>query len=87
MAEIEYIDLKYQPSNNDLICSFYVEPDNCSLEKAAKNIALESSIGTWTEIEIDKDTKKLKPSVFYINSELYRAPGKPIWAGGNHGPN
>ena len=64
---LEYIDLRYQPSNNDLICSFYVEPDNCSLEKAARNVALESSIGTWTEIEIDKHTKKLKPNVFSIN--------------------
>ena len=26
-------------------------------------------------------------SVFYINGELYRAPGKPIWSGRNRGSN
>ena len=26
-------------------------------------------------------------SVFYINGELYREPGKPIWSGGNNAPN
>ena len=38
------------PREDDLICEFVVEPDDCSLAAAAEAIAAESSIGTWTDV-------------------------------------
>jgi len=65
--EVSYLDLKYSPSGNDVVCSFYVEPNGISLEKAAINIAKESSIGTWTKVEMDSYVRKIKPHIFSID--------------------
>lgn len=47
-----YIDLKYEPSKDDLICRFYLEPAyGIAFDTAAEHVAAESSIGTWTEVE------------------------------------
>ncbi len=68
---LNYINLKYKPLKTDLICEFYLEPNRISLEKAAAHVALESSIGTWTDIGTmnKRIAKTLKPSVFYINKK------------------
>ena len=68
---LNYIDLKYKPLKTDLICEFYLELNNITVEKAASHVALESSIGTWIDIcTINKRiVKTLKPSVFYINKK------------------
>ena len=68
---VNYVDLKYKPTKKDVICSFYVEPNRITLKKAAANVALESSIGTWTELTTmgQRIIKDLKPSVFNINSK------------------
>ena len=68
---LNYIDLKYKPTKTDLICEFYVEPNNMSLQKAAEHIAAESSIGTWTELTTMREriAKKLKPKVFFISAK------------------
>lgn len=66
-----YIDLSYKPTENDLICKFFVEPEeNSSIEKACENIAAESSIGTWTELFTMEPEiyKKLGPHVFEIDT-------------------
>jgi len=64
----EFINLKYRPRKTDLICLFRVEPNRVSLKEAAKNIALESSIGTWTDVKSEKDyVKKLAAKVFSIS--------------------
>ncbi|MEM4259867.1 MAG: type III ribulose-bisphosphate carboxylase [Candidatus Woesearchaeota archaeon] len=69
--DLNYINLKYKPSKTDLIAEYLTEPNNCSIEEAAENIAKESSIGTWTELStINKNiAKRLKPNVFYINKK------------------
>ncbi len=66
---LKYIDLNYKPDSDDLVCEYYVEPDNTSLEKTAEQIAAESSIGTWTTIStMNPDmASHLKPSVFHID--------------------
>lgn len=67
-----YIDLNYKLGENDLIASFYLEPvEGLTLEKASEDIAVESSIGTWTDIKTMKPeiTGKLKPSIFEIDKE------------------
>ena len=60
-----YVDLKYKPSKNDLICSFRVEPNRVSCSKAAEAIAEESSIGTWTEL------KTMKPGIQKIGAKVF----------------
>jgi len=64
--EFEFIDLRYKPKD-DLICLFRISPArNISIKKAANTVALESSIGTWTEVPGKKYVKKLKAKVFSI---------------------
>ena len=53
MKSFEFIDLKYKP-HDDLVCLFKIKPNRVSLEKAANTVALESSVGTWTDVEKGK---------------------------------
>ncbi len=71
---LDYINLRYQPSMNDIIVEYYVEPDNMTVSEAAEHIAAESSIGTWTDIvTMNMDiAKKLKPNVFSINGNIIK---------------
>jgi ribulose-bisphosphate carboxylase large chain len=73
MVELEYVDLNYEPQNDDLIAMYYVEkaPECIDLEHACMEIAKESSIGTWTEIQtLSKEiAERLRPSTFYIDKE------------------
>jgi len=69
-----YIDLKYKPTENDVVCSFYLEPSQgVTLTKAAEEIAAESSIGTWTEVATMSDRiRKLGAKVFSIRSNTVK---------------
>jgi ribulose-bisphosphate carboxylase large chain len=71
MDQLEYIDLKYKPGKDEVICEYYVEPNKISLKKACEHIAGESSIGTWTTIATmnKRIAKKLKPHVFSIDNK------------------
>ena len=67
MKESDFLNLKYKPKESDLICLFRVEPAGVSLKKAAEAIALESSIGTWTEVKTEKKyMQELAAKVFSI---------------------
>ena len=67
MKPSEFINLKYKPKRSDLICLFRVEPNKISLKEAAATIALESSIGTWSELSTEQNyMKKLAAKVFSI---------------------
>jgi len=64
---VDFVDLKYEPKENDVICEFYVEPEGISIKGAAGGVAAESSIGTWTELTTEKAyVKKLAARVFNI---------------------
>ncbi|MGB9748965.1 MAG: type III ribulose-bisphosphate carboxylase [Candidatus Woesearchaeota archaeon] len=68
----EYIDLNYNPREDEIVCEYYVEPSNgLSLEEAATHIAGESSIDTWSDIKTlnPKIAEKLKPHVFFVDNE------------------
>ncbi len=67
---MEYIDLEYKPKD-EVVCRFYVEPNNMSLEDACSHIAGESSIGTWTELSTMKPeiAGKLKPHVYSLDQD------------------
>ena len=70
---VHYVDLNYEPDENDLIAMYYVEkaPDCKNLEHACEEIAKESSIGTWTKIAtLSADiAQRLKPSGYHIDEK------------------
>lgn len=69
MRYIDFVDLKYEPKPDDLICEFHLEPQGSSIEVAAGGVAAESSVGTWTELRTIKNVKKLRATVFGINGQ------------------
>jgi len=70
MKPSDFINLKYKPKSSDLICLFRVEPNKVSMRDAAANVALESSVGTWTELQTEKQyMKKLAAKVFSIKGK------------------
>jgi ribulose-bisphosphate carboxylase large chain len=69
----DYVDLGYRPSRTDLICEFFIEPNNESMKRAAGAVAAESSIGTWTETTTTKEyVEKLAAKVFEIKGNNIR---------------
>ncbi|NYZ75117.1 type III ribulose-bisphosphate carboxylase [Candidatus Micrarchaeota archaeon] len=70
-ASLDYVDLKYRPTEEDLVCEYYLEPgEGRTLANAAEALAAESSIGTWTHIATLKPgtARKLKPHIYEINA-------------------
>ncbi len=73
MKYIDFVDLKYNPAETDLICTFYVEPDGISPKEAAGGVAAESSIGTWTELTTAEPyVEKLASHVFSMEGNLVK---------------
>ena len=75
VSKIKYIDFinqKYRPTKNDLICLFRVEPaKGIKFEEAVGRVASESSNGTWTDVSIESSLiKELAAKAYYI---------KPPW--------
>jgi len=69
----DYVDLTYRPAKTDLICEFFIEPNNESMKRASGAVAAESSIGTWTETKTTKKyVEKLAGRVFDINGNNVR---------------
>lgn len=69
----DYVNLKYRPSKDDLICEFYLEPNKCSMKEAAGAVASESSVGTWTEVTTaPKNLEKLAAKVFFIKGNCIK---------------
>jgi len=67
---MSYIDLKYKPSKDDLICSFRVEPaKGLSVKKVAEAVAAESSVGTWTNV------KTMKPRIRKMAARVFEIKG------------
>ena len=65
MRYVDFVDTSYEPKDDDVVCDFFVEPQNMSLNEAAGGVAAESSIGTWTELTtLQEYVKKLHASVF-----------------------
>lgn len=61
----EFIDLNFKPEN-ELICTFRLEPDGISMEEAAGRVASESSVGTWTTLA------KLPDRIKQLMARVYR---------------
>ncbi len=70
--ELKFIELGYKP-RNDLICLFKIKPARgINVKKAAGTIALESSVGTWTNVPEKDYVKKLRAKVFSIKGNLIK---------------
>lgn len=70
---IDFVDLTYQPKEDNVICDFLVGPIDEEIEKAAGGVAAESSIGTWTELTTTKPyIERLRATVFSIDGENIR---------------
>jgi ribulose-bisphosphate carboxylase large chain len=68
---IDFVNLKYEPAKTDLICTFYVEPEDIKLKEAAGGVAAESSVGTWTELTTTEPyMARLAACVFRIEGNL-----------------
>jgi len=69
----DFVDFSYKPKTTDVICDFYVEPEDISLKEAAGGVAAESSVGTWTELTTIKPyVEKLAAHVFSIDGNNIR---------------
>jgi len=81
--KLEFIDLKYKP-RDDLVCLFRIVPNKVSMREAANTVALESSVGTWTDVKSQDYVKKLRARVFSIKGNLIKIayPAK-LFEGGN----
>jgi len=65
---VDFVDLKYKPKENEVICTFLVEPIGVGMKEAAGAVAAESSIGTWTELTTSKPyVEKIAAHVFSIS--------------------
>ena len=73
MKYVDFVDPSYKPKTTDVICDFYVEPEDISLTEAAGGVAAESSVGTWTELTTTKPyVEKLAARVFSIDGNNIR---------------
>ena len=67
MRYVDFVDLKYEPNETDVLCTFFVEPYGVSIKEAAGAVAAESSIGTWTELTTTKPyVEKLAAHVYSL---------------------
>ena len=70
---MSYIDLKYKPDKNDLVCLFRIGPEKgVSIKKAAEHVAGESSIGTWTHV------KTMKPRIKKLGAKVFEIKGNYV---------
>ena len=66
---MDFINLNYEPQEDDLRCLFRIEPsEGVGFKEAASNVAKESSIGTWTHLSTVNDrAKRIKARVYDID--------------------
>jgi len=83
---LDFVDLDYKPSKDELIVTFFVKPaKGISMEEAAGRIASESSVGTWTTLtELPERIKKLMAKVYEIDGNIIKiAYPLDLWEFGN----
>jgi len=68
-----YLELGFEPEDTELLIAFRVTPRvGTSMEEAASAVAAESSVGTWTEVELGNEEKynKFKARVYRIEGDI-----------------
>ncbi|MDD5651427.1 MAG: type III ribulose-bisphosphate carboxylase [Candidatus Nanoarchaeia archaeon] len=71
---LDFVDFKYKPSKDDVICLFRFEPGlNVSIKEAIGRIASESSNGTWTELSTLKPhIRKIRARAFEVKNNFVK---------------
>ena len=68
-----YLELGYEPEETELLIAFRITPRaGTSIEEAASAVAAESSVGTWTEVELGNEAKynRFKARVYRIEGDV-----------------
>jgi ribulose-bisphosphate carboxylase large chain len=75
----EFVDTRYQPSSEELLCLFRVSPaPGFSIKEAAGRVASESSVGTWTEVTTMKPRiRRLMAKAYEIHGNFVRVAYPP----------
>ncbi|MHA1472272.1 MAG: type III ribulose-bisphosphate carboxylase [Promethearchaeota archaeon] len=69
----DFLDLVYEPHEEDLICLFKIKPaSGFPIEKVAIRVAAESSNGTWTALKIPDHIRALSAKVYEINDNYVK---------------
>ena len=69
----DFLNLKYVPNKDDLICLYKIKPSNgFSVQKVAIRVAAESSNGTWTDLKAPEHISKLSAKVYHIDGEYVK---------------
>jgi ribulose-bisphosphate carboxylase large chain len=82
----EFVDTRYAPGKDDLICLYYFEPAaGITKEEAAGRIASESSTGTWTTLHtLPPRMKALEAKAFEFDGNYVKiAYPLALWEEGN----
>ena len=82
----EFVDLKYTPAKDDIVCLYYFEPAaGISATEAAGRIASESSAGTWTTLtRLPDRVNKIKARAFELRGKYVKvAYPIDLWEPGN----
>ncbi|MBU0590740.1 type III ribulose-bisphosphate carboxylase [Candidatus Micrarchaeota archaeon] len=82
----EFVNLRYTPAKDDIVCLFYFEPDEgISKKEAVGRIASESSTGTWTTLyKLPPRMKKLQAIAYEIEGNYVKiAYPRDLWEDGN----
>jgi ribulose-bisphosphate carboxylase large chain len=68
----DFVDLDHRPEN-ELICTFRIEPDGISIEEAAGRVASESSVGTWTTLaKLPERLKNLMAKAYSFDGSMVK---------------
>ena len=69
MQYLDFLDLEYKPSSDDIVCAFYVEPERgVDFKRACGAVASESSVGTWTEVTTaPRNIREYAAKVFWLD--------------------
>ncbi|MBN1170291.1 type III ribulose-bisphosphate carboxylase [Candidatus Micrarchaeota archaeon] len=82
----EFVDFKYSPAKDDLVCLFYFEPmAGMTIKETIGRIASESSTGTWTTLyKLPPRMKKLQSIAYHVDGNYARvAYPSGLWENGN----
>ncbi|RDZ65280.1 type III ribulose-bisphosphate carboxylase [Haloferax sp. Atlit-12N] len=69
----DFLDLEYEPTDEDLVCTFRIDPaTGMSTEAAASRVASESSNGTWAALQTGADFTDMGATTFDIDGDLIK---------------
>ncbi len=75
----DFIDLKYKPSEKDLICTFRLRPaGGLTMKEAGARVASESSVGTWSALDVPERIVEMRARCFSIKGDIVKIAYHPV---------